>query len=97
MVVRELRNNPGWNKIPIGFIDDDPLKKGRMIQGLPVFGSREELIEILREQRIDDVLVSTKKLEDPDLSELRKLCVDSNVGLFTAYLSIEPVGDGRLS
>lgn len=97
MVVRELRNNPDWNKIPIGFIDDDPLKKGRMIQGLPVFGSREELIEILREQRIDDVLVSTKKLEDPDLSELRKLCVDSNVGLFTAYLSIEPVGDGRLS
>lgn len=97
LVVRELRNNPSWNKIPVGFIDDDPLKKGRMIQGLPVFGSREGLLEIISKHEIDDILLSTRKVGDEELSELKRLCKDSNIGIYTAYLSIESIGDGRLS
>ena len=27
MILRELKNNPEWNYQPVGFVDDDPLKK----------------------------------------------------------------------
>ena len=48
MVLRELRNNPEWNYRPVGFIDDDPLKKGKIINGLQVYDSNGTLAEIVR-------------------------------------------------
>jgi UDP-GlcNAc:undecaprenyl-phosphate GlcNAc-1-phosphate transferase len=97
LIVRELRNNGGWDKIPIGFVDDDPLKKGRLIQGIPVLGSREDLLELIKDNKIDDVLISTKTIKTQDLVDLQRVCKAANVGLFTAYLSIEAVGEGHLS
>ncbi len=38
MVLRELENNPDWEYRPVGFIDDDPRKTGKLIHGLKVFG-----------------------------------------------------------
>ncbi len=36
LVLRELRNNPDWQYKPLGFLDDDPLKKDKVIHGLNV-------------------------------------------------------------
>ena len=38
LVLRELRNNSDWKYTPVGFVDDDPFKKDKVIHGLPVFG-----------------------------------------------------------
>ena len=97
MIVRELRNNPNWNKTPVGFIDDDPLKEGRVIQGLPVFGSRSNLKEIIEKNEIDDILISTRSIADNEIAELIRFCGETNVGLFNAHVIIEPVGEGRFS
>ena len=43
MVLRELKNNPEWNYSPVGFVDDDPLKKDKVIHGLKVFGGNGSL------------------------------------------------------
>ncbi len=46
MVLRELNNNPEWNYLPVGFIDDDPLKKDKVIHGLKVFDGNGSLADI---------------------------------------------------
>ncbi|MDQ3087150.1 MAG: glycosyl transferase, partial [Acidobacteriota bacterium] len=43
MILRELKNNPEWNYTPVGFVDDDPLKKDKIIHGLRVFGGNGSL------------------------------------------------------
>lgn len=43
---------------PVGFIDDDPGKQGMTIHGLPVFGGRAAIPEIVRTQRIDEVIMA---------------------------------------
>ena len=43
MVLRELKNNPEWEYNPIGFVDDDPLKKDKVIHGLKVYGGNGSL------------------------------------------------------
>jgi exopolysaccharide biosynthesis polyprenyl glycosylphosphotransferase len=41
----------------VGFIDDDREKIGKSIEGLPVFGNSEQLLQVLEEQRVSDLVI----------------------------------------
>jgi FlaA1/EpsC-like NDP-sugar epimerase len=59
MLVREMKNNGGrYNYQPIGFLDDNRAKVGQRIHGVPVLGTGEQIQEILRERRPDEVLLA---------------------------------------
>ena len=59
MVVRELQLNPNLGSTAIGFLDDDPRKRGmRMSGGLKVLGSTEEIARILDETEPDEVVIA---------------------------------------
>jgi len=59
MIVRDFRHNGvNYQSEPIGFIDDDPQKHGQRIHGVPVLGSGDQMHEILRVHRPDEVLLS---------------------------------------
>ena len=47
MVVRELKLNPNLGARAIGFIDDDPRKRGMRTEGLRVLGTTDEIGQIL--------------------------------------------------
>ncbi|MHC4124469.1 MAG: nucleoside-diphosphate sugar epimerase/dehydratase, partial [Planctomycetota bacterium] len=42
----------------IGFIDDDPIKKGINIHGIPVLGTVEELPEICKDRSIEEIAIA---------------------------------------
>ncbi len=59
MVVRELQLNPNLGSTAIGFVDDDPRKRGmRMTGGLKVLGSTDEIASILDETAPDEVVIA---------------------------------------
>jgi FlaA1/EpsC-like NDP-sugar epimerase len=59
MVVRELNLNPALGATAIGFVDDDPRKRGmRMTGGLKVLGSTDEIVSILDETAPDEVIIA---------------------------------------
>ncbi len=58
LLLREILNNPALNVKPVGFVDDDRLKKGKKIQGYPILGSFESLADIHRLHRLDGLLIS---------------------------------------
>jgi FlaA1/EpsC-like NDP-sugar epimerase len=59
MVVRELRLNPTLGGTAIGFVDDDPRKRGmRMNGGVKVLGSTDEIAPILDETEPDEVIIA---------------------------------------
>lgn len=58
-VVRELRLNPALGGTAIGFVDDDPRKRGmRMNGGVKVLGSTDEIAPILDETEPDEVIIA---------------------------------------
>jgi FlaA1/EpsC-like NDP-sugar epimerase len=57
MVVRELRLNPELGN-PVGFVDDDPRKRGMRLSGLKVFGGMDELGEILEREEPAEVVIA---------------------------------------
>ncbi|MGB5014620.1 MAG: hypothetical protein WBO68_11400 [Pyrinomonadaceae bacterium] len=91
MVLRELRNNPTWDFRPVGFIDDDPLKAGKVIHGLTVFQGNGLLPEICEEKDIEEILIACRDMTPERLKYLRELCSDQNISLRRAQLRIEPV------
>ncbi len=58
MVVRELQLNPNLGATAIGFVDDDPRKRGMRMQGLKVLGSTKEIAAILDETEPDEVVIA---------------------------------------
>ena len=92
MVLRELRNNAEWNYAPVGFIDDDPLKDGKMINGLRVMHSNGKLDAICDEHNVQEILVSSSKIPPDKIRALRAWCNDENIELKRAALRIEPLG-----
>lgn len=91
MVLRELNNNPEWNYLPVGFIDDDPLKKDKVIHGLKVFDGNGSLADICRQKDISEILISVRRMPPEQLKRIREICLDSNVVLKRAQIKIDPV------
>jgi FlaA1/EpsC-like NDP-sugar epimerase len=58
MVVRELQLNPNLGATAIGFVDDDPRKRGMRMLGLKVLGSTEEIEAILDDTEPDEVVIA---------------------------------------
>ncbi|CAN5765395.1 hypothetical protein BH20ACI4_BH20ACI4_14450 [soil metagenome] len=91
LVLRELHNNPEWNYNPIGFIDDDPFKKDKLIRGLQVFGGNGSLESICRDKNVEEILISSHRITATRLVEIRKFCREANIVLKRASLKIEPL------
>jgi FlaA1/EpsC-like NDP-sugar epimerase len=58
MVVRELQLNPALGASAIGFVDDDPRKRGMRMLGLKVLGSTGKIASILDETQPDEVVIA---------------------------------------
>ena len=93
LFLRELRNNRDWKYAPVGFLDDDPAKAGKVIHGLKVFGGNADLATVCREQRVDDVLISSLQMSAARVQEIRRRCRAEHVALRQMRISIEELND----
>jgi FlaA1/EpsC-like NDP-sugar epimerase len=57
-VAFELRRNPGLASAPVGFVDDDPRKRGMRIAGLKVLGTTDDLPRVLDGSKPDEVIIA---------------------------------------
>ncbi len=63
LALREIRQNPDLELEPVGFVDDDPAKKGRIVHGLRVMGAGEELERICSDCSAQEILIA---ISDPE-------------------------------
>lgn len=92
LLLREMRNNLELQYTPVGFVDDDPFKKGKMIHGLRVFGGNGHLRRICQEQQVEEVLISTSRIDEGRVAAIRRDCEDAQVTLRRMKIEIELVG-----
>lgn len=89
LILREIFNNPDLNYNPIAFIDDNPLKKGKVIHGLKVYDANSSVSTICRENKIDEILVSFRNITPEKSKYLREIGVDLDIDIKKALLKIE--------
>jgi UDP-GlcNAc:undecaprenyl-phosphate GlcNAc-1-phosphate transferase len=74
LLVREMRANSAWRMNPVGFIDDDPLKAHRWIVGVPVHGTLDQLEQVMRVYKVDEVLLSSPAINGNIEVRIREVC-----------------------
>ncbi len=57
-VALELRRNPELSSAVIGFVDDDPRKRGMLVAGHRVHGTTDDLARILDDTKPDEVVIA---------------------------------------
>jgi FlaA1/EpsC-like NDP-sugar epimerase len=74
MLTREIMKHPELGYFPVGFIDDDPAKRGTRPWGLPVLGDRNDFMEVSTSREVELVLIAIPSAPGEGVREYVKLC-----------------------
>src|SRR4029079_18917265 len=58
LVLREVLRNPQLGLDPVGFVDDDPLKRGIRVDGVKVLGPTDQIAPRLDEAEPDEITIA---------------------------------------
>jgi UDP-GlcNAc:undecaprenyl-phosphate GlcNAc-1-phosphate transferase len=97
LLLRELINNRELQCAPVGFMDDDPKKRGKVIHGFPVFGGNGLLTDIVTRHNIEQILISSPRISADRVDEILRECEAHNIELKRMAITIENVGEHRLA
>ena len=74
IVTREMQRNPQLAMQPVGFVDDDPVKIGKRIYGVPVVGNLEQLRAAIDLLRADEVIIAMPRVSGAVLRGVTEEC-----------------------
>ncbi|HVQ38248.1 MAG TPA: hypothetical protein VMS31_11985, partial [Pyrinomonadaceae bacterium] len=89
LVLRELINNRELKYAPVGFLDDDPAKSGKVIHGLKVYAGNGDLSALCRQHDVNELLISINRLSDQRLQEIVGFCRTHDIALKRMRINIE--------
>ena len=89
LLLRELRNNRDLQLAPIGFLDDDPAKSGKVIHGLRVFAGNGDLGTVCSQHDIDEIVISSMKMSDERIEEVLRTCSEKQITVKRMRITME--------
>lgn len=97
-IVREIIRNKNSSYLPVGFIDDDPAKRGINIHGIRVLGKREDIPDIIRRNRVDEALIAIPSASSKQIKEIVEIIRDSSaIEKIRILPSIADLLDGKVT
>ena len=72
LLVKESRINPNFPYRIVGFLDDNPNKKGGKVYGLKVLGGLEDVEKIVEKNDISKIIISMPSVEQSKISNILK-------------------------
>lgn len=74
ILARELDYYHKENHKIVGFIDDDEAKKGQILSGFPILGSREDIADIVRKNYVREIIVAMPSVDRATIRTIVNLC-----------------------
>jgi FlaA1/EpsC-like NDP-sugar epimerase len=82
-IYREIRDNSRIGYEVVGFLDDNPVKHGRKIHGIPVLGPTRELQLIAKSAMANEVLIAIPSATADQMRAIVDYCKESGLGFKT--------------
>ncbi|MFN7949652.1 MAG: nucleoside-diphosphate sugar epimerase/dehydratase [Blastocatellia bacterium] len=73
-LVRQMKSSSNVEYRPVGFVDDNPAKKGLRFHGLPVLGTTADLPRLIDEHAVEKVLIAVPSLRGAEVSRILDQC-----------------------
>lgn len=80
MALGELRRHPESGLVAAGFLDDDPALRAVSVEGLPVLGGLDALVDVAQRERIQEVLIAIPSAHGEVIRRLVGWCARARVG-----------------
>ncbi|MDO8805711.1 MAG: SDR family NAD(P)-dependent oxidoreductase [Elusimicrobiota bacterium] len=78
-VLRDLQRSKGATRRAVCFLDDNALKHGRSIHGVPVLGGRDRIARVIEDKEIDEVLVAVNHSRGKLITDLMQVYAASGI------------------
>ena len=95
-MLREIRDNSRLNYEVVGFLDDDPKKKGMGIHGVQVLGSIPRIHDMAYRDEMDEILIATPSASAKQMRRIIEACEGTGLKSRTTP-GIGELIDGKIS
>jgi FlaA1/EpsC-like NDP-sugar epimerase len=96
MLLREIRKSQRARYEVVGFLDDDPQKRGAQIHGVRVFGPLERLPRKVQRFSVDEVLIAIPSAKGAHVRRIVDLCKSTGIR-FRTMPGLDHLIDGRVT
>ncbi len=96
-IVRDIKRNPKSEYYPVGFIDDDPSKKGLVIHDVKVLGDKESIPDIVKKHKVDTILIAIPSAPSDVIREFVEISEQSGVEDVKILPNLEDLVSGRVT
>ncbi|HEY6187662.1 MAG TPA: nucleoside-diphosphate sugar epimerase/dehydratase [Pyrinomonadaceae bacterium] len=95
IAAREIRSRGGMGLRIEGFVDDDPNKQGKMIQGVKVLGTTADLPFLVREYELDHVIITIAHASRREFRRILDICEQGSLKV-KVIPGLEDIIQGRV-
>lgn len=83
MLVRDMLRIRGNEYMPLAFLDDNPRLHGGDVQGVPVLGNFDQLVETIETMQIDLIIIAMPSASDDQMRRVVDLCKGCEMPVMT--------------
>ena len=95
--LREITYSDRYDTRIIGFLDKNPQKVKKRLNGVEVLGTDDQMEEIVRQFDIDTVYIAIKNISKDDLKKLIEKCRDLNLRTRIVAFELHANADGSMT
>ncbi|MBQ0011107.1 MAG: polysaccharide biosynthesis protein [Clostridiales bacterium] len=77
VLIREINNDKHLNQRPVCIIDDNPGKIGRELYGVPIVGTRNEIVEKAAEYNVNSIILAIPTASPKDRKAILDICKET--------------------
>ena len=78
-LLREMRQNPNIDYDIVGFLDDNPAKKGRRIHDVPILGQVDDIEKIGKKENIEEAIVAIPSISGKGMRTIMYQCGNAGI------------------
>ena len=77
LVSSEYKKFPHLGKRVVGFIDDDRQKLGTYVNGIKVYGNRNNIVSVAKERNVDEIVIAIASIKEGVLKGIVEKCKEA--------------------